>query len=33
MCDTVVGLDKGHATVFDNGRHGIAAYRKSGGEP
>jgi capsular polysaccharide transport system ATP-binding protein len=33
MCDTVVHLDKGHATVYDNVRHGIAAYRKSGGEP
>lgn len=33
MCDTVVHLDNGRATVYDNVRQGIAAYRKSGGEP
>jgi capsular polysaccharide transport system ATP-binding protein len=33
MCDVVVHLDNGQATVYDNVRAGIAAYRKAGGEP
>ena len=33
MCDVIVHLDRGHATVFKNVRRGIAAYRKAGGEP
>jgi capsular polysaccharide transport system ATP-binding protein len=33
MCDIVVHLDRGRATVYDDVRKGIAAYRKAGGEP
>jgi capsular polysaccharide transport system ATP-binding protein len=33
MCDVVVHLDRGQATVYDDVRKGIAAYRKFGGEP
>jgi capsular polysaccharide transport system ATP-binding protein len=33
MCDVVVHLDNGQATVYDSVRTGIAAYRKAGGEP
>ncbi len=33
MCDVIVHLDEGQATVYDNVREGIAAYRKAGGEP
>ncbi len=33
MCDMIVHLDSGQATVYENVRDGIAAYRKSGGEP
>ena len=33
MCDVVVHLDRGRATVYDDVRKGIAAYRKFGGEP
>lgn len=33
MCDVVVHLDRGHATVYRNVRKGIAAYQKAGGEP
>lgn len=33
MCDVVVHLDHGHATVHNNVRKGIAAYQKAGGEP
>jgi capsular polysaccharide transport system ATP-binding protein len=33
MCEAVVLLDHGQATVYDNVNKGIAAYRKSGGEP
>jgi capsular polysaccharide transport system ATP-binding protein len=33
MCDVVVHLDNGRATVYDSVRQGIAAYRKAGGEP
>lgn len=33
MCDVVVHLDRGRATVYNNVRRGIAAYRKAGGEP
>jgi capsular polysaccharide transport system ATP-binding protein len=33
MCDVVVHLDNGEATVYENVRKGIAAYRKAGGEP
>jgi capsular polysaccharide transport system ATP-binding protein len=33
MCDMVVHLDHGHATVYRNVRRGIAAYQKAGGEP
>ena len=33
MCDVVVHLDRGRATVYDDVRKGIAAYRKAGGEP
>lgn len=33
MCDVVVHLDDGRATVYYNVRKGIAAYQKSGGEP
>lgn len=33
MCDVVVHLEHGQAIVYENVRKGIAAYRKSGGEP
>ncbi len=33
MCDVIVHLDHGHATVYKNVRRGIAAYHKAGGEP
>lgn len=33
MCDVIVHLDNGQATIFDDVRDGIAAYKKSGGEP
>jgi capsular polysaccharide transport system ATP-binding protein len=33
MCDLVVHLDHGHATLYKNVRRGIAAYRRAGGEP
>jgi capsular polysaccharide transport system ATP-binding protein len=33
LCDIVVHLDHGRATVFKSVRNGIAAYRKAGGEP
>lgn len=33
MCETVVHLDHGRATVYKSVRKGIAAYRKAGGEP
>ncbi|MEX2123384.1 MAG: ABC transporter ATP-binding protein [Woeseia sp.] len=33
MCNVVVHLDRGHATLYENTRKGIAAYRKTGGEP
>lgn len=33
MCNCVVLLDRGNAFVYENVNKGIAAYRKSGGEP
>jgi capsular polysaccharide transport system ATP-binding protein len=33
MCDIIVHLDGGQATVYYDVRKGIAAYRKAGGEP
>lgn len=33
MCDAVVHLDRGRATVYPDARNGIAAYQKAGGEP
>lgn len=33
MCDVVVHIDDGQATVYNNVRNGIAAYRRAGGEP
>lgn len=33
MCDVVVHLDHGKATVYDDVNKGIAVYRRSGGEP
>ena len=33
MCDVVVHLDRGKATVYNDVRKGIAAYKKAGGEP
>ncbi len=33
MCNAIVHLDRGHATVYNNVRKGIAAYRRAGGEP
>lgn len=33
MCNVVVHLDQGRATVYSSVRAGIAAYRKAGGEP
>lgn len=32
MCDVVVHLDRGQATVYQNVRRGIAAYQEAGGE-
>ena len=32
MCDVVVHLDHGRATVYDDVRKGIAAYQKAGGD-
>lgn len=32
MCNVVVHLDRGRATVYDDVRKGIAAYRKAGGD-
>ena len=33
MCDAVVHLDRGRATVYSDAREGIAAYQQAGGEP
>jgi len=33
MCNIIVHLDAGRATVYENVRKGIAAYRAAGGEP
>ena len=33
MCDVIVHLDHGHATMYKNVRRGIAVYQKAGGEP
>ena len=33
MCNFVVHLDRGNATLFDNVHKGIAAYQRAGGEP
>ena len=33
MCDAVVYLDGGRATVYNDVHKGIAAYKKAGGEP
>ena len=33
MCDLVVHLDRGRATVYENVRRGIDVYQKAGGEP
>jgi capsular polysaccharide transport system ATP-binding protein len=33
MCETVVHLDQGRATVYDDVRKGIEAYQEAGGEP
>jgi capsular polysaccharide transport system ATP-binding protein len=33
MCDMVVHLDQGRATLYNSVRKGIAAYQKAGGEP
>ena len=33
MCDIVIHLDKGRAITYQNIEKGIAAYRRSGGEP
>jgi capsular polysaccharide transport system ATP-binding protein len=33
MCDIVVHLDNGRATIYGSVRRGIAEYRKAGGEP
>lgn len=33
MSDVIVHLDGGRATIYDDVRKGIAAYRKAGGEP
>lgn len=32
MCDVVVHLDRGHATVYDDVSHGIDVYQKAGSE-
>ncbi len=33
MCDVIVHLDRGHATVYKNVGKGIAVYKNAGGEP
>ncbi len=33
MCDEVILLEHGHATLYSNVREGIAAYKQTGGEP
>ena len=33
MCDLIVHLDHGQATLYSDVRKGIAAYKRSGGEP
>ena len=33
MCDIVVHLDHGRATIYESVRRGISEYRKAGGEP
>ena len=33
MCDVVVHLDHGQATVYENVREGIVAYKRAGGKP
>ena len=33
MCDLVVHLDRGHATLYTDVDRGIAAYEGAGGEP
>ena len=33
MCDAVVHLDRGRATVYSDAKKGIAAYQEAGGEP
>jgi capsular polysaccharide transport system ATP-binding protein len=33
MCDVVVHLDAGRATVYHDAHKGIAAYKRAGGEP
>ena len=33
MCDAVILLEHGHATLYSEVSEGIAAYRKTGGEP
>jgi capsular polysaccharide transport system ATP-binding protein len=33
MCNVVVHLDRGQATVYEDIREGIAQYRRAGGEP
>jgi capsular polysaccharide transport system ATP-binding protein len=33
MCDVVLHLDQGRATVYDSVHKGIAEYQKAGGEP
>jgi capsular polysaccharide transport system ATP-binding protein len=33
MCDIVLHLDEGQATVYDSVQKGIAEYQKAGGEP
>ncbi len=33
MCDVVILLERGDTTIYENVRKGIAAYRKTGGEP
>jgi capsular polysaccharide transport system ATP-binding protein len=33
MCNVVVHLDQGRATVYENVNEGIAQYRQAGGEP
>lgn len=33
MCDIVIHLDRGNATLYENVHKGIAAYQRAGGEP